>query len=437
MPISKLVVVIGWCCFASFLFAEVPKVVQVTASGVGETVDAAKNDARMNAVRKAAGSYIDSETLIRNDELVSETILESSGSSIKAYEVVGEPIKLETGLWKVELIADVHGGQLQPILDAVARSELGLDNADIATDALMRIKNAADGAAILEKQFTPELIPNLLTARLIDKNGQSPQAPTPVTKILADSTIEATWFVEIKFDTRKYKRLVVPQLDKVLSAISTSSGRATSSSLQAGMTQLTKYPMYNYRKWSGKMSPPTGDQAYIYFFLSVDQIGKGGSEKWKWYLLEGQDYLDTLSRTHFGNHWYGTTLSIDFLSSDKELVWSETTSPWEDTLYVDQKAYATSGRYVPYAIVPQDLGFGAGEPTYLQYSNVFISPRFGGAVSGFQTRNSFDYGKKVGAPSDTEHTDVIVKRFSAILLPEDLEQITEIQFQFSSGDSFE
>ena len=142
-------------------------VMKATVTGIGATADAAEKDALRKAVRQAVGAYIDSETLIRNEELIRDQVLEASGSYVRSYELIGKPKNNEFGLWEVEIHATVQGGQVTEKLKTINVIKSGVKTDDLYAEALTKLTNAKDGAEILKKQFPKELMHSLLVARLI------------------------------------------------------------------------------------------------------------------------------------------------------------------------------------------------------------------------------------------------------------------------------
>ena len=61
----------------------------VYGRGTGETKEAAEKDACRNAIEFAVGTFIDSETLMKNDQLIKDEILAHSNGYIEKYEVTG------------------------------------------------------------------------------------------------------------------------------------------------------------------------------------------------------------------------------------------------------------------------------------------------------------------------------------------------------------
>ena len=66
-------------------FAEPQQIQGVTATGVGASEREAVEDAFRNAIEESIGLYVDSETKLQNDQLISDNILTSSKGYIHKY----------------------------------------------------------------------------------------------------------------------------------------------------------------------------------------------------------------------------------------------------------------------------------------------------------------------------------------------------------------
>jgi hypothetical protein len=81
-------------------------VVEVTVTGQGMTKDDALRDAKRKAIEKGAGSYIYSQSKVKNFVLVRDTILARSAGFVQSVKVLSEQ-KMEDGTWEVRIKAVV------------------------------------------------------------------------------------------------------------------------------------------------------------------------------------------------------------------------------------------------------------------------------------------------------------------------------------------
>ena len=66
---------------------------QVIAEGAGGTSDEVLKDAFRSAVRQVVGAVVDAETLIKDDEVITDKVLTYSDGMIKTYEVVSKKVR--------------------------------------------------------------------------------------------------------------------------------------------------------------------------------------------------------------------------------------------------------------------------------------------------------------------------------------------------------
>lgn len=103
----KVIVVLCVVSAISLIYAQdVLKTEEVIVEGVGVSAEAAKKNAFRNAVGKVVGSFIENDTLIKNDKIIEEKLLEYSGGFVETFEIVSEG-KDKDGFFKVKLKAKV------------------------------------------------------------------------------------------------------------------------------------------------------------------------------------------------------------------------------------------------------------------------------------------------------------------------------------------
>ncbi|MBE6370524.1 MAG: hypothetical protein E7055_00425 [Lentisphaerae bacterium] len=86
----------------------------VTVSGNGTTREAALQDAFKEAVRQGIGTYIESSTMIRNDAIIRENLIEFAYGYVDNYKVLSESKQRETYTVKIE--ADVSNQDVSAVL---------------------------------------------------------------------------------------------------------------------------------------------------------------------------------------------------------------------------------------------------------------------------------------------------------------------------------
>ncbi len=87
------------------------KIVTITVTGQGKTIDEAKTNALRSAIEQAFGAFISSNTTILNDSLVKDEIVSVTNGNIQKYDVLNE-IALPNGSYLITLKAIVSVSKL-------------------------------------------------------------------------------------------------------------------------------------------------------------------------------------------------------------------------------------------------------------------------------------------------------------------------------------
>jgi hypothetical protein len=93
----------------------------IIAEGVGTDVEGARKDAYRNAVRQAVGAYVDAETVVANDELITDSIVTLSPAFVEKAEPVVGSEKKEDGLVRLRVQAHVR---ITKLLDELAAGKI-------------------------------------------------------------------------------------------------------------------------------------------------------------------------------------------------------------------------------------------------------------------------------------------------------------------------
>lgn len=89
----------------------------ITAGGKGRARDTAIEDALRKAVEQAVGTFIQSETVVKNAMLINDEIIARSKGYIQKYDLIGESD--DGSLYKVTVEAHVAAGKLQDDLAGI------------------------------------------------------------------------------------------------------------------------------------------------------------------------------------------------------------------------------------------------------------------------------------------------------------------------------
>jgi len=88
--------------------AELVGTIAVIAEGTGASPDEAIKDAFRNAVRQVVGAVVDAETVIKNDDLISDKVLTYSDGFIKHYDDVPGSKKIQGTIHRIKMNLRQH-----------------------------------------------------------------------------------------------------------------------------------------------------------------------------------------------------------------------------------------------------------------------------------------------------------------------------------------
>ncbi len=138
----------------------------VVAEGVGKDEKEAKKAAYRDAVSKVVGTLVSAETLVKNDEIISDKILEYSGGFIKTSEVL-KTDKTADGLVRVRIKATVERLQLVGKLKDNNVSSKSVSGSDLAAEKMTKEEARKNATELLTKLY--EDIPKFLKADVVGK----------------------------------------------------------------------------------------------------------------------------------------------------------------------------------------------------------------------------------------------------------------------------
>jgi hypothetical protein len=198
---------------------------EVIADGKGETDDAALKDAFRNAVRKVVGVYVDQETLVKDDELITDNVLTLSNGFIKSYKEISKSEK--DGIRTVSIEAVVENQAILTKLEAVKISVKKINLKNIVDKEMDRMaseltqEQALKDAGALFEASVKKLPDNILLVRTVGEPEQSKQD---------GDKIDLTFTIELSIDIKAYENLK----DKVDALLKRTSQR------QGDFTMLSK-----------------------------------------------------------------------------------------------------------------------------------------------------------------------------------------------------
>lgn len=132
-------------------FAEEPeKIEKIIVSGVGLDADKAKVNAIRNAVEQVIGSYVASDTLVNNSQLVKDEILSYSGGFVKDTRVVSQE-KSTDGLFTVQIEATVVSTKIKRKLESLNIATKKVEGESLFGESISRIKEQIGASELLGK----------------------------------------------------------------------------------------------------------------------------------------------------------------------------------------------------------------------------------------------------------------------------------------------
>ncbi|WP_287603420.1 SH3 domain-containing protein [Thiothrix sp.] len=193
----------------------------IVVTGYGTDHDKALKNALQSAVEQQVGVLIDSETIIKNDELIKNEILTASNGFVQKYDEVST--SSEDGLTEVKIKAEVKSQAVANKIKSLNISMLKVeDTSNIYAEITTKEKSKEDRKKMLEKTFEEILSEQNYTSLL--------EVKLEGFEILKDKTqngktpIEITY--KVNFSYPAYEEIIT-KLEKTLEEISTKVKRKT------------------------------------------------------------------------------------------------------------------------------------------------------------------------------------------------------------------
>ena len=187
----------------------------VEARGVGIDADSALNDALAQAIRQAAGAIVDSQTLMKNDEIVQEKILTASNAVVKKYEIVEPAKRNRSGLFEVKIRAEVEQNLLrQKMIEHKVISGTVEGAQDMWAEIVTQKKNQNDMIAMLESTLSNIDPVKYMSFDILGANGKRGSEATLHIDNLGDR-VEISFGLICQFDDRRFQQEVMPHLRRV------------------------------------------------------------------------------------------------------------------------------------------------------------------------------------------------------------------------------
>jgi len=190
LPILCLLAVVGSLAVARQEKSDLPV---VTAEGIGKDAKEARKAAFRDAVGKVVGTLVDAETLVKNDEVISERVLEFSGGFIKTYDTL-KTETLPSGLVRVRIKATVERLQIVSKLQDVKVAVKEVKGTDLLAEKMTKEEARKNATELLAKLF--EEMPKVVTTKVVGK------------PVLADTEDSVTVTALVQVDMKAYGEFV-------------------------------------------------------------------------------------------------------------------------------------------------------------------------------------------------------------------------------------
>ena len=196
--ISCLIVAIVMVC--TILVAqekEAADTITVTATGIGHNTDEALKDAFKNAVRRAVGVYVLTETTMNSNEEIDEKVYANADATINSHTVI-DTKTLPNNLVNVTIKAEVLKGVIGQKIDKAKTTEVNKTDIVNVTNHLDAMEEALKSLDLLFKDFPAYLF-------TVEAIGQ------PVidqSKDLTPDIIPMLQEVRISINYQKYQQMI-------------------------------------------------------------------------------------------------------------------------------------------------------------------------------------------------------------------------------------
>lgn len=126
--------------------------ITVIASGTGIDEKAALKQAFSNAITQAIGTIVDAETVVKNDQIITDQILTASNAIISKYDPIGQP-SVDQGFVTVKIKAVVERKQLTDLLTQTNVISKPVEGKDLFAQIVTELQNEKDAAVIMRRAF--------------------------------------------------------------------------------------------------------------------------------------------------------------------------------------------------------------------------------------------------------------------------------------------
>jgi len=153
MKIVVVLVVIAVFTLSFSYAAEPEKMAKVIATGVGIDLDKAKQNAIRNAVEQVIGTYVSSDTLVQNNQVIKDQILSYSGGYVKETKVLSEE-KTDDGLFTTKIEALVISTKIRKKIESLNIAVKKVEGESLFGEAFSRVESQKSAQQILDSTLS-------------------------------------------------------------------------------------------------------------------------------------------------------------------------------------------------------------------------------------------------------------------------------------------
>ena len=136
---------------ACFIHAQEPdRIDKVVVTGVGVDADKARQNAIRNAVEQVIGTYVSSDTMVQNSQLLKDEILSYSGGYVKESRVISQE-KGDDGLFSIKLEAQVVATKLKRKIQSLNIALKKVEGESLFAEAFSKMEEKKSGGELLSR----------------------------------------------------------------------------------------------------------------------------------------------------------------------------------------------------------------------------------------------------------------------------------------------
>jgi hypothetical protein len=176
------------------------RIIEVVATGAGSTADEALQSAYSTAIEQVVGVLVDAETLVKNDQIVSDKIRTFSRGFVRSYDEVKRWNK--DGVHYVRIRAKVAVDKLGEVLKSSKVTTREVPGDLLARQIRFDVKNEDDAAKMIEKILADFDMTKLTKVEIVGKPETKRDGANAVMKVKAQVSPDLTEWLKFAKDLR-------------------------------------------------------------------------------------------------------------------------------------------------------------------------------------------------------------------------------------------